>query len=63
MLSISNFGSSSSPMHAYLKSWVMPPVPNQNSVCDWSLDYVSLERYTIICKMSPSGRAPKPMAF
>ena len=33
MLSISNFGSStnckSSQMHAYVKSWAMPPVPNQ----------------------------------
>ena len=36
MLSISNFGSStnfqSSSMHAYLKKWAMPPVPNQNPV-------------------------------
>ena len=36
MLSISNLGSSgncqNSPMHAYLKSWAMPPVPNQNPV-------------------------------
>ena len=36
MLHISNFGSKrncqSSPMHAYLKNWAMPPVPNQNPV-------------------------------
>ena len=36
MLPISTFGSSrncqSSPMHAYQKSWAMPPVPNQDPV-------------------------------
>ena len=36
MLIINNFGTmrecQSSLMHAYLKSWAMPPVPNQNPV-------------------------------
>ena len=49
MLSISNFGSirncQSSPMHAYLKSWAMPPVPNQNPVaCNPMQPYGMLSR-------------------
>ena len=52
MPSISNFGSSrncqSFPMHAYLKSWSMPPVPNQNSVaCNPMQPYGMLKVYGI----------------
>ena len=56
MLSISNFGSSrnckSFPMHAYLKSCAMPPVPNQNpAACNPMQPYGMLKVWSTHCYM------------